>query len=616
MCRKPLVAIDVEEDAIPVHEKCYIKKIYKYLSCAPVPKMLSNTEMKIISFVQKRLRIKYPAIVDNYMVEVHQEFDRIIKAFSYNKILVPLPDSFDPNLCPFQFMHLGKTPQYHIYLKNRKRIRDKLLICYPFVRCILNFSQTDFPDILNDYGQYETISTTEPKMTLSKFLHRSNNDLKENSKFIRKEWYPKMTKIIRRYYKRRALPRNQWSKVIVCLVGLINRQINELKIRTFRHIREVLMDRLRIPYFIMTAVCQPTVDINPTFNEIVEAYKGIYRTIAKVADDLSNLEDEIDRTNFPPNFEYLKIGVPDTYLEEECEWLTDTLKIAYAPLLEYVEEFQNEYVSLYGEERANDIEEFLSAPRSFEEYLAVIDEMHGYIGRLRRRVKRIFFDMATVDQSEAIDNLRDIANNYIKIVTENIVLAHQLDCEDIISIFNSITAKALEIPKSTEELLDSGEYMTWVKTVLMHTLKERLQESLRVGGLLVELTELTQEHLDLQIKTINSFRGMKDVFDQNASQYEYYKSLFEEHLQTVTKKLNADIADLIPKLFVIDDMCIETRYRDYRYLLQQFLDDIKLFEDCVVWINKEEILFKFPKSQYPLIEEIKDFVLPFFQLMK
>lgn len=109
---------------------------------------------------------------------------------------------------------------------------------------------------------------------------------------------------------------------------------------------------------------------------------------------------------------------------------------------------------------------------------------------------------------------------------------------------------------------------------------------------------------------------MKDIFEQNSTQFEVYKNQFEEQLGAVTKKLIEDIDALIPKLAVIDDMSETDKLRSYYSTLKIYNDQINCFENYIQWINKEEKLFKLPVSQYPVLEELKNYVIPFAALVK
>lgn len=153
MCRNPK-SLDIDDDVIPIPENLYINKIHEYVRYAENPPFLQSTERKILQFVSKKGRDKYPKIVNDYKLDVTADFDRIISAFSAQKILRPLPNDFIPDRIHFQFRFSGKSTKYQEFLSNRQKIQNNLFIPYPFVRAILNLSKLEFPPMLNDYGKY------------------------------------------------------------------------------------------------------------------------------------------------------------------------------------------------------------------------------------------------------------------------------------------------------------------------------------------------------------------------------------------------------------------------------------------------------------------------------
>lgn len=92
--------------------------------------------------------------------------------------------------------------------------------------------------------------------------------------------------------------------------------------------------------------------------------------------------------------------------------------------------------------------------------------------------------------------------------------------------------------------------------------------------------------------------------------------MFEEHLQTVVKKLNEDLQTIIPQISVINDMTETEKFREYKHLLSQYIDKLKCFADYIAWVNKEEKLFKLTATKYEVLEELKNYVEPFAELME
>lgn len=137
----------------------------------------------------------------------------------------------------------------------------------------------------------------------------------------------------------------------------------------------------------------------------------------------------------------------------------------------------------------------------------------------------------------------------------------------------------------------------------------------QISNRLIDLKELSDEHVELQCSMIHWLHCIHEIFEQNASQFETYKNQFEEHLASVTRKLNIDIEALLPKLAIIDDMYDTAKLHCYKATLDGYMEEIKCFEDYAKWINKEEKLFKLPVLQYPIIDSLKDFVNPFYKLI-
>lgn len=115
--------------------------------------------------------------------------------------------------------------------------------------------------------------------------------------------------------------------------------------------------------------------------------------------------------------------------------------------------------------------------------------------------------------------------------------------------------------------------------------------------------------------TVKWLTDIKPVFESNSALYEQYKYDFEERLQKRTETLNRELEDLGPKLVVLNNMDDINRLPSYLEEIRKFLRSLEKFDDDVVWINKEEVLFKFPVSVYPELDELKNFINPFAKLL-
>lgn len=447
--------------------------------------MLVQTENKMISFVSLRLRKKYPKIVQNYMTDVHFEFDKLMKAFSLQKILKPLPGDFVPPRQEFNFRYLGRTKNYAKFLRKRKQLQKSLHINYPFIRAILNYSMVDFPKSLNNYGQYRLNNKGKPQwLVLMEFEKMAAVNLEEGVTFLKQDWYPKIVKIIKKHHRRHTVPKQLWPSIFACAKGLINRQLTELKIRTFEHIYEVILDRERMPFFkLQTIFTGHHLDISPSFRQIFNSFAKIFHDISHVGNNLPLLEILVDVHHHlaPEDSNLLKIGITDEYMAEAKDKLRQTLATAYGPVLQYLDQYRQDYLGLFGVECEEDIHTFLSEDRTFDEYFEKIEVFRDFITSLRRRIVNDFFAVATVNEAQAIKGLRKLSQDFIEQITEHIVATHTKDAIVLCEEFTAIKQRALEIPLTTEMLLANGDYMLEVKTKTIFNLQERIKESLRVS---------------------------------------------------------------------------------------------------------------------------------------
>lgn len=170
-------------------------------------------------------------------------------------------------------------------------------------------------------------------------------------------------------------------------------------------------------------------------------------------------------------------------------------------------------------------------------------------------------------------------------------------------------------PETTEELLDMGVFMLGASSSIVEALEDRIGLQLSKAALLIDLTEVPYQYVQLMSATVNWITDIKPVFEQNSSQYEQHKFEFEERLQKRQEALTTDIEELGPRLIVLNNMDDTNRIPEYIQEIRKFLGILDKLDKDVLWINHEESLFKFPLSTYQELDELHGFINPFAQLL-
>jgi hypothetical protein len=72
------------------------------------------------------------------------------------------------------------------------------------------------------------------------------------------------------------------------------------------------------------------------------------------------------------------------------------------------------------------------------------------------------------------------------------------------------------VPKTTEELMEMGRYMLYANTTYMEEKKKEVAVMMHEIVELMDMRSLTQEHIDLNTKTVLWLQNIKPVFKKNS----------------------------------------------------------------------------------------------------
>lgn len=486
----PFRAINANFERFP--KAYYIQQIRDAVANTPIPEMPHRIRRKIINSTQQRFRIKCSTAIKSYMNDVEKEYVETIKAFNINRFVKPMTDdtNIEKKQETFKFKQAGRTEHHAKFLRYRKQLKEKLFIPYPFIRFIVHSSFQCFPSVLNDYSNYrKSKGNINIWLELVEFEGAAQRDLENNSIFLREEWYPKIVQIILKHYKKRTFPSHLWPRMLACAKGLINRQITDIKIKTFDHIFNVLQKRTKMPPIRFQAACSNGhIELYPSFRQIRNSYERIFKNIASIATKFPPLESMIDRVAFMTNETYLKIDIGEVIYNQSLERLDIELQKAYAPVLNYVETLEDEFYDLFCEETRIDLDKFLSEPRNIDSYIEKIAFFRQFIEKLQKTVQSQIFDNAMISQSKALIGLKTITLDFINEIIDRMSNDHKMDCQRIANWFENVQQRALEAPKSTQTLLENGEFMLQIKNKKIAEIREHIQKNLQVNFVLLSIT--------------------------------------------------------------------------------------------------------------------------------
>ena len=89
--------------------------------------------------------------------------------------------------------------------------------------------------------------------------------------------------------------------------------------------------------------------------------------------------------------------------------------------------------------------------------------------------------------------------------------------------------------------------MLYAASTLMRSQEEKITSSLRMMALLIEMTTLTKDHIELNNATIHWLQRIRPIFKHSSAVYEQIKFELEEKLQEKIENLNADVEIMFPR---------------------------------------------------------------------
>nr|XP_050853938.1 dynein axonemal heavy chain 12-like isoform X4 [Vespula vulgaris] len=226
-----------------------------------------------------------------------------------------------------------------------------------------------------------------------------------------------------------------------------------------------------------------------------------------------------------------------------------------------------------------------------------------------------YFFIAMLYQTEGKAALMSYTLSVRELIIGELVKRHQNYNLDICKVFETLRDRALNVPSTTRELLELGEYMIKAASVTMEEMNDRITISLNMMASLIEMTSLSSDHAELNNTTVNWLKRIRPIFEQSSSMYEQTKFDLEENLQSKVITLNVEVEEMFPRLTIMNDMDDAKRVYEYIEDIRKFIRSLDRMDEQVEWINSEESLFKFPLTEYPLINELKEIVMPFYEMM-
>ncbi|XP_076243987.1 dynein heavy chain at 62B [Calliopsis andreniformis] len=577
----------------------------------PENNLLPDWEQNIRNLIRPELRQKYANIFEEQMLETKTRYYCAIHEVIVKQVVaIECQEECNVDLKQIPPYKLaGRTDLYPKYLRNRCALMKKYYLPHKLMRSIVARAYLLMPKWICDFGRYRA----RGYLDFNRFLDLVEADTKKGALAIGSTYYSDIVRLISQPHYLYGIPPPTLPSFLNCANNLLGLQVVTCMINTIEYFLEILRDWRRVPLLKLQMKCEKNeLFLSPTMREIYMACHDIVDQISRVGQQLPPLESWV---GVKTDSDFIKVILPEWYLEDTHRRLADVLETSFKPLTDYVEELYDKFYGVFGTEMRSKIVEYVSTGRTFQECVSKVEDFNQLVREINGMPNHEYFPTGCINQVEAKEGLLLYTEEARALIIEELVKSHRNFNLEICNTFESIRERALNVPSTTKELLELGEYMLMAASTLMRSLQEKITLSLRMMASLIGMTSLTKDHIELNNTTIHWLKRIRPVFEQNSAMYEQKKFELEEKFQRKVELLNEDVENMFPRLEIMNDMDDANRIREYIEHMRKFARDLDRLDERVKWINDEETLFQYPLSQYPRINELKENIMPYYSLI-
>ncbi|CAG9819767.1 unnamed protein product [Phaedon cochleariae] len=556
----------------------------------PISEM-SRFEEKCIEYkiAGRGLQKQYPQLLADMMKETKQEYVKLMHCTAMNLRIRSCYPEVLFTIEPYKF--IGKTDRYDDFLRTRKSLQNKWILHYPVLRKIHKECVVNLP--------YELFQISFTKVnSLSELEYLFKDKSQRASQFIY-EFYLNIISIVD---KEETKHKDKYPSrsYLAASTGLLSLHISRSIAHTLLKIVRVTSADDTKPYLKLEVFFEKQLLLSPDASEVIEAYHNFMDRIIDIGKEVYVLERNKIRGY---ENKFINLCLTDDFISQCKDKIKRNINKHYEPVLAYIEDLNSKFLVIYADIDSQLFYDSIADIR-FEAGCTKINYYRNYLHKVMFIPDHEFVRIGKMFLDSYRETLHKGLGKNISSIFQILCDQHYREVSDLCKTFSTIQERATDTPRTTEELIETGKFMTWIKNENLPELNARVHNSLLSLCQIIDLGILTEDHMRLNARAIKWLDDILPILENHSSTFEGLKFDAEEKLQKVVEDVNDMIKDVYPVLVVLDEMDDIGRTRVYLNEISLHMIKIKEIEAQIAWINKEEY------------EDLKNHVHPFYHLMK
>uniref|UniRef100_A0A8C7GUY5 Dynein axonemal heavy chain 12 n=1 Tax=Oncorhynchus kisutch TaxID=8019 RepID=A0A8C7GUY5_ONCKI len=496
-------------------------------------------------------------------------------------------------------------PWHDSFVRSRKEIKEKLHILHPVMRIILDIGYGAFSRLL--LVDLTDCRSTGP-VACESLKHKLAVECERIEERIMNTWFPKVIHLLTSKDMLQGVRAEKLDSFYNCVSTLISNQLRSLVERSVEDFVSLFdpLNVYQLPLFRMDLTFDDEkMEFYPSFQDLEESVLEILNLITNTMQKVQTVQSWLAEANS---------SVIDARLADHVLlWAQTTIRSAVRKNLEepykHFQNYVDNYDWLVNGTAQGIVDRFVEEEHSFDDYTEKVEEFCVLSKEIVSLPAIAHFAMVRLDCEELKQGLAKTAKTFAQILLEKLITNHRehsLICQE----FENIKEKALKVPETTEDMTDMIAYIGHAKTKGIEELNAKIMETHHRLNYLLDVHIFDPEDLELNSTVLIWPQKIYPVFDLN----DEAKQKGEQELLCRRERLMLELEKLGRRMEEFAE-CSELD------MMQQYVTDVRTVqkrlqdaEEAIDFINKEETLYKWDLSSYPVVEVIKESIEPYQKL--
>ncbi|KAH0539600.1 hypothetical protein KQX54_006018 [Cotesia glomerata] len=584
----------------------YISKLRDWAEEIPISGLSSSWELNILALISIRHRKRYSQKLKFLLKEIKEMYFKDMQTFAIESIVVKNSISaLEIN----DYQNADERRQV-LFRKNRESLMKIYFLSHNLMKHVISTARSTLLPIIVNLADYRSLGLLQ----VADFSDLVTKSIRNGTSKIRHEYYNEIMRSVSNQRTLKSILVKKVPQFMRCITNLFVQQVLYTMMQTIEHIIKTIKDTRHCPQINFELICQDgRLLIDPSIEEIGRIYHQIITDIENIARNLLPFKCGV---NFDPEQDFIDVKVPKWFIKKSHEELDAVIIEIFKPLNEFFDRVNNAFSFICSRKTKATIIELVSQDYDFEFYCDKVKVFNEYLLKANAMNSYIHYEIGRLSQLKAKKTLKKIIMEINGILVNKLVSYHWKFNSLICREFEILERNALDVPNNTKALFELSENMGIAAKVTVEKLEEKICESVKMLSALLQITSLSEEHIELNKRTINWLSLIEAIFNQSNTLCEAMKSELEDELQKKINALNVEVDNILPDFIILDDMDDAKRVHEYIEYLDVLVRKIKNIDEKILAINNEEKLFKFPETAFSKVEEVKDIILPFYSLIQ